>query len=155
MQCAAATTHPVRHASLLARPSAPLAAARAIHVSGMKHRGTIFVNSTRIGARVVSFRRISPALVATKVAVSFLGKRTVSTTIPTARTQATYHGKVIGTGMKFGIVVGRFNDLVTKLLLEGRSRGGDVSVLEPAAKLRCCFRSPPLSTLPCLCLFSQ
>jgi 6,7-dimethyl-8-ribityllumazine synthase len=33
--------------------------------------------------------------------------------------RASYHGKVIGTGMKFGIVVGRFNDLVTKLLLEG------------------------------------
>ena len=35
------------------------------------------------------------------------------------KAHATYHGKVIGTGMKFGIVVGRFNDLVTKLLLEG------------------------------------
>ena len=35
------------------------------------------------------------------------------------RLEATYQGKVIGTGMKFGIVVGRFNDLVTKLLLEG------------------------------------
>mmetsp|Transcript_690 Transcript_690/g.1804 ORF Transcript_690/g.1804 Transcript_690/m.1804 type:complete len:235 (-) Transcript_690:54-758(-) len=33
--------------------------------------------------------------------------------------RATYRGKVTGTGMKFGIVVGRFNDLVTKLLLEG------------------------------------
>lgn len=30
-----------------------------------------------------------------------------------------YQGSLIGTGMKFGIVVGRFNDLVTKLLLEG------------------------------------
>ena len=30
-----------------------------------------------------------------------------------------YVGSLIGTGLKFGIVVGRFNDLVTKLLLEG------------------------------------
>lgn len=30
-----------------------------------------------------------------------------------------YVGSLIGTGMKFGVVVGRFNDLVTKLLLEG------------------------------------
>lgn len=30
-----------------------------------------------------------------------------------------YVGNLVGTGMKFGIVVGRFNDLVTKLLLEG------------------------------------
>jgi 6,7-dimethyl-8-ribityllumazine synthase len=32
---------------------------------------------------------------------------------------ASYQGTLVGTGMKFGIVVGRFNDLVTKLLLEG------------------------------------
>jgi 6,7-dimethyl-8-ribityllumazine synthase len=31
----------------------------------------------------------------------------------------TFVGSVIGTGMRFGIVVARFNDLVTKLLLEG------------------------------------
>lgn len=30
-----------------------------------------------------------------------------------------YIGSLVGTGMKFAIVVGRFNDLVTKLLLEG------------------------------------
>ncbi|PSC71225.1 6,7-dimethyl-8-ribityllumazine synthase [Micractinium conductrix] len=30
-----------------------------------------------------------------------------------------YEGSLVGTGMKFGVVVGRFNDLVTKLLLEG------------------------------------
>lgn len=30
-----------------------------------------------------------------------------------------YQGSLIGTDMKFGIVVGRFNDLVTKLMLEG------------------------------------
>ena len=30
-----------------------------------------------------------------------------------------YQGSLIGTDMKFGVVVGRFNDLVTKLLLEG------------------------------------
>jgi len=30
-----------------------------------------------------------------------------------------YIGSLIGTGMKFAIVVGRFNDLVTKLLLQG------------------------------------
>ena len=30
-----------------------------------------------------------------------------------------YVGSLIGTGLKFGIVVARFNDLVTKLLLEG------------------------------------
>lgn len=30
-----------------------------------------------------------------------------------------YSGSLVGTGMKFAIVVGRFNDLVTKLLLEG------------------------------------
>jgi len=30
-----------------------------------------------------------------------------------------YVGSLVGTGMKFAIVVGRFNDLVTKLLLEG------------------------------------
>lgn len=33
--------------------------------------------------------------------------------------RASYQGTLVGTGMKFGIVVGRFNDLVTKLLLEG------------------------------------
>lgn len=30
-----------------------------------------------------------------------------------------YHGKLIGTELKIGIVVGRFNDLVTKNLLDG------------------------------------
>lgn len=30
-----------------------------------------------------------------------------------------YHGKLIGTDLKIGIVVGRFNDLVTKNLLDG------------------------------------
>lgn len=30
-----------------------------------------------------------------------------------------YEGDLVGSGMKFGVVVGRFNDLVTKLLLEG------------------------------------
>jgi 6,7-dimethyl-8-ribityllumazine synthase len=38
---------------------------------------------------------------------------------PRVCTHASYQGSVIGTGMKFGVVVGRFNDLVTKLLLEG------------------------------------
>lgn len=33
--------------------------------------------------------------------------------------EETYSGSLVGTGMKFGIVVARFNDLVTKLLLEG------------------------------------
>lgn len=28
-------------------------------------------------------------------------------------------GKLTASGMRFGVVVGRFNDLVTKLLLEG------------------------------------
>lgn len=31
----------------------------------------------------------------------------------------TYEGSLVGTGMSFGVVVGRFNDLVTKLLLDG------------------------------------
>lgn len=31
----------------------------------------------------------------------------------------TYEGSLVGEGMKFGVVVARFNDLVTKLLLEG------------------------------------
>jgi hypothetical protein len=31
----------------------------------------------------------------------------------------TYVGSLVGSGLKFGIVVGRFNDLVTKLLLQG------------------------------------
>ncbi len=30
-----------------------------------------------------------------------------------------YHGKLIGTDLKIGIVVGRFNDLITKNLLDG------------------------------------
>lgn len=30
-----------------------------------------------------------------------------------------YEGGLVGTGMRFAVVVGRFNDLVTKLLLEG------------------------------------
>ena len=30
-----------------------------------------------------------------------------------------YHGKLIGTELKIGIVVGRFNDLITKNLLDG------------------------------------
>ena len=33
--------------------------------------------------------------------------------------ETSYVGSLVGTGLKFGIVVGRFNDLVTKLLLEG------------------------------------
>ncbi|WPT16682.1 6,7-dimethyl-8-ribityllumazine synthase [Picochlorum sp. SENEW3] len=33
--------------------------------------------------------------------------------------KSAYQGSLVGTGLKFGIVVGRFNDLVTKLLLEG------------------------------------
>ncbi len=36
-----------------------------------------------------------------------------------AATGEAYVGSLIGTGMKFGVVVGRFNDLVTKLLLDG------------------------------------
>lgn len=57
-----------------------------------------------------------------------------------------YVGSLIGTGMKFGVVVGRFNDLVTKLLLEGAmgtfERHGvpaaDVDVRSPAL-----LSSPP------------
>jgi hypothetical protein len=30
-----------------------------------------------------------------------------------------YEGSLVGTGMKFGVVVARFNELVTKLLLDG------------------------------------
>lgn len=35
------------------------------------------------------------------------------------RAAKSYSGSLVGSGMKFGVVVGRFNDLVTKLLLEG------------------------------------
>lgn len=37
----------------------------------------------------------------------------------TAMASKTYVGGMSGSGRKFGVVVGRFNDLVTKLLLEG------------------------------------
>jgi 6,7-dimethyl-8-ribityllumazine synthase len=36
-----------------------------------------------------------------------------------AATGDAFVGNLLGNGQKFGVVVGRFNDLVTKLLLEG------------------------------------
>ncbi|ADH65272.1 MAG: 6,7-dimethyl-8-ribityllumazine synthase [Deinococcota bacterium] len=48
-----------------------------------------------------------------------------------------YEGKLIGTGMRFGLVVSRWNDLVTRRLLEGavgalRAHGVEEEALEVA-----------------------
>lgn len=45
-------------------------------------------------------------------------RRTPVTPVSAASGDA-YVGSLVGTGLKFGVVVARFNDLVTKLLLEG------------------------------------
>jgi 6,7-dimethyl-8-ribityllumazine synthase len=36
---------------------------------------------------------------------------------------ATFEGSLVGTGLRFGIVCGRFNEFITKALLEGAERG--------------------------------
>ena len=36
---------------------------------------------------------------------------------------AVYEGELVGTGLKFGIVVSRWNDLITRRLLEGAEDG--------------------------------
>lgn len=61
----------------------------------------------------------------------------ISTRTQAAKQSATVrHGSVVAqSDLKFGIVVGRFNDLVTKLLLEGaigafESHGASVDSLE-------------------------
>lgn len=45
--------------------------------------------------------------------------RRAAAVVPVRAAAAAFEGDLVGTGMKFGVVVGRFNDLVTKLLLDG------------------------------------
>lgn len=45
--------------------------------------------------------------------------RRAAAVAPVRAAAEAYEGDLVGTGMKFGVVVGRFNDLVTKLLLDG------------------------------------
>ena len=57
-----------------------------------------------------------------------------------------FEGSLVGSGLKFAVVVARFNDLVTKLLLEGavgafESHGADVTGVEVRCWGRCCCAS--------------
>ncbi|KAL4451167.1 hypothetical protein ABPG77_009239 [Micractinium sp. CCAP 211/92] len=45
--------------------------------------------------------------------------RRAAAVVPVRAAAEAFEGDLVGTGMKFGVVVGRFNDLVTKLLLDG------------------------------------
>lgn len=62
-----------------------------------------------------------------------------------------YVGSLVGTGLKVGVVVARFNDLVTKPLLEGAleafGRHGvatdDIDVRGPLPPAQFCFRPTP------------
>ncbi|KAL4857470.1 6',7'-dimethyl-8-ribityllumazine synthase [Chlorella vulgaris] len=87
----------------------------------VQQRGSLQVTGVahRTPARAMPSMAVRSSLIAAAPAPARRQQQRRRPSPPVLAASKVYEGSLVGTGMKFGVVVARFNELVTKLLLDG------------------------------------